>query len=339
MEQIREGACRLWRTSIGSTHQSLGERRRVNDEKIKWARMAPAIPLSIGAITQMLEPWLAGREITDADLMAGGLVNRNFLLRLNGRPRECVLRIYDRDPSACAKEAAVLGLIGREVPVPRVLFVEDAPESGPPFAVLSVIDGISLRTLRSFGDDAPVAEAAFDAGRVLATLARYPGPPTKYESAIGLIERFVAAPLFGERVAPEMRRDMISLAERWQPRLNESAGECLVHGDFNSPNIFVKQGGDGWRVSGILDWEFALNASPYCDIGNFLRYHRRDRPRYEPSFSAGLRDGGASLPPDWLMLARVTDLPALCELLGRTDVPDAVVAELILLIEETLTNG
>jgi len=312
---------------------------RVKEEKIGWDRPTPAIPLSIGAITRLLDPWLAGREITSAELMPGGLVNRNFLLRLDGRPQECVLRIYDRDPRACAKEVAVLALIGREVPVPRVLFVEDAPESGPPFAVMSVVDGISLRTLRSFGDDQPVAEAAFDAGRVLARLAHYPGPPTKHENAVELIDRFLSAPLINARLDVELPRRIVAAAERWQPRLDEAArDECLVHGDFNSPNIFVKQTDDGWRVSGLLDWEFALNASPYCDIGNFLRYHRRDRPRYEPAFSAGLREGGMVLPADWLMLARVLDLPALCELLGRPDVPDAVVAELILLLEEALLN-
>ena len=300
----------------------------------------PAIPLSVAAITRLLDPWLAGRDVTSAELMPGGLVNRNFLLRLDGRPRECVLRIYDRDSRACAKEVAVLGLIGREVPVPRVLFVEDAPAAGPPFAVMSVVDGISLRTLRSFGDDEPVAEAAFDAGRVLAKLGHYPGPRTKHENAIELIERFLSAPLISARLTGELQRGILTLAERWQPRLDEVAGnECLVHGDFNSPNIFVKQTDDGWRVSGLLDWEFALNASPYCDVGNFLRYHRHDRPRYEPAFSAGLREGGLMLPPDWLTLARVMDLPALCELLGRADVPDAVVEELIPLLEETLANG
>jgi fructokinase len=251
-----------------------------------------------------------------------------------------VLRIYDRDPRACAKEVAVLGLIGREVPVPRVFFVEDAPELGPPFAVMSVADGLSLRTLRSFGDDEPVAQAAFDAGRVLARLARYPGPPTAFENAIALVERFLSAPLAEQRISARMRRAVVALAERWQPRLDDAAEvQCLVHGDFNSPNIFVKQTDEGWRISALLDWEFALDASPYVDIGNFLRYHRRDRPRYEPAFSDGLREGGMTLPPDWLMLARTMDLPALCELLGRADVPDAVVAELVALLEETLANG
>lgn len=288
----------------------------------------------------MLDPWLAGREVMSADLMPGGLVNRNFLLRLDGRPADCVLRIYDRDPTACAKEVAVLGLIGREIPVPRVLFVEDAPEAGPPFTVMSVADGISLRTLRSFGDDEPVAEAAFDAGRVLARLRHYPGPPTPRETAVGLIERFLAAPLIAGRLTVEMQRAIVALAERWQPRLDDAAREdCLVHGDFNSPNIFVKRTNDGWRVSALLDWEFALDASPYCDIGNFLRYHRLDRPRYEPAFSLGLREGGMDLPSDWLMLARIMDLPALCELLGRADVPDLVVDELRLLLEETIAHG
>jgi aminoglycoside phosphotransferase (APT) family kinase protein len=310
------------------------------DEKVNWTRSAAPLPLSIGAVTRMLDPWLAGREVVDAELMPGGLSNRNVLLRLDGRPRECVLRVYDRDPRACAKEVAVLGLIGREVPVPRVLFAEDDPESGPPFAVLSAVDGISLRTLRSFGDDAPVAEAAFDAGRVLARLRRYPGPPTKRQNAVDLIERFLTTPLAVERVPAEMRRRVIQLALRWQPRLDEAAGpDCLVHADYNSANVFVKQTDEGWRVSALLDWEFAIDASPYVDIGNFLRYHRLDRPRYEPAFSAGLGAGGLELPPDWLMIARVMDLPALCELLGREDVPAGVVAELILLVEETLKNG
>ena len=312
----------------------------MNDEKIRWDRLTPVVPLAIDAVTRMLDPWLAGREVLSAELMPGGSSNRNVLVRLDGRPHDCVLRIYDRDPYACAKEVAVLGLIGREVPVPRVYFVEDSPESGSPYAVLSVADGISLRTLRSFGDDDPVAEAAFDAGRVLAKLRHYPGPPTKYRNAIELIEQLLAAPLAERRIAAEMRRRMLRLAIDWQPRLDEVAvGESLVHGGFNSPNIFVKLTDDGWRVSALLDWEFALDAPAYVDIGNFLRYHRRDRPRYEPAFSAGLREGGMVLPPDWLMIARVMDLPALSDLLGREDVPDAVVDELLLLIQETLSNG
>lgn len=300
--------------------------------------MTPFRPASLDAhqVSALLDPWLAGRAVESVDLLGGGLMNRNYHLRLRGRPSEAILRIYDRDPAACPREVAVLGLIGRDMPVPRVLYADDEPPAGPPLAVLSMVEGISLETLRSLNDDDAVAEAAFDAGRLLARLSRFPGPPTPRETVVGLVERLVAAPAFASRVGQALRDDVVATALRWQPRLDEGArDESLVHGDYNARNIFVKRTDDGWRVSGILDWEFALAATPYCDIGNFLRYHRPDRPRFEPHFSAGLRAGGTTLPPDWLALARLADLPALCELLGRRTLPDALVPELVDLIAAT----
>jgi hypothetical protein len=42
------------------------------------------------------------------------------------------------------------------------------------------------------------------------------------------------------------------------------------------------------------------------------------------------------LPDEWFLRARLADLPALCELLARDDVPDAIVAELLQLLHETI---
>ena len=311
----------------------------LSGDKIRWGRAEPLALLSIAEITRLLDPWLAGRDVIDAELLRGGLSNRNFLLRLSGRPTECVLRVYDRDPSACAKEVAVLGLIGRDVPVPRVLYADDGRESGTALAVLSVVEGIPLVALRQMGDADELADAVRDTGRVLARLAAYPGPPTQPESIVSVVGRLVSAPLFEERIPATTTEAVVRLAEDWQPRLDVAVRHTgLVHGDFNSPNVFVTETDDGWRVSAVLDWEFARDASPFADVGNFLRYHRADRPRYEPHFSRGLVEGGMTLPDNWLMLARLADLPALCELLGRRDVPDAVVAELRLLIDETLAR-
>lgn len=310
------------------------------DDKAGWSRAEPPTLLSRAEITRLLDPWLAGRDVLEAEYLSGGLSNRNFLLRLSGRPQECVLRLYDRDPAACAKEVAVLGMVGRDLPVPRVLYADDGLESGVAVSVLSVVDGISLFQLRQMNDAPSLAEASYDVGRVLARLAGFPGPPTARESLVSLIKRFTGSATFASRVTDKIAQALVDLAETWQPHLAVAAAHTsLVHGDFNSPNIFVRRTDDGWRVSGLLDWEFALDASPYVDIGNFLRYHRADRPRYEPDFSRGLREGGMNLPHDWLMFARIMDLPALCELLGRRHVPDHVVAELMLLIDETLERA
>lgn len=311
------------------------------NDKVKWERAEAPVLLSRAAATRLLDPWLAGRTILGVEWMGGGLMNRNYLVELDGRPAQCVLRVYVRDAATAAKEVAVLGLVGRDIPVPRVLFAEERPQDGqPPFAVLSFIEGASLFALRQSGDAAALADACYDAGRTLARIGAYPGPPTPFETVIALVDRFVGAPAFQERIGAERTKRIVRLAEAWQPRLADVGREqVLVHGDFNSANIFVKPAADGWRVSGILDWEFALSASPYCDIGNFLRYHRADRPRYEPDFSRGLRDAGIDLPDDWLMLARLFDLPALCELLGRPSIPDVVVTELVTLIDQTTAEA
>ena len=82
--------------------------------------------------------------------------------------------------------------------------------------------------------------------------------------------------------------------------------------------------------------EFAFPGSIYYDIGNFLRYEREARPRFEPAFSRGLTDGGFELAAEWRTLARAADLTALCELLARPGVPDHVIAELRDLVSATV---
>ena len=91
-----------------------------------------------------------------------------------------------------------------------------------------------------------------------------------------------------------------------------------------------------WRVAAILDWEFAFAANIFVDIGNMLRYERPGQSRYEPHFSQGLIDGGWNAPAGWFECARLADLPALCELLTRDDVPDEVVDELGDLLRESM---
>jgi aminoglycoside phosphotransferase (APT) family kinase protein len=312
----------------------------MTSEGIEGARAEPAELLSVAMVSLLLDPWLAGRDVESLELLPGGVANRNFLLRLNGRPRECVLRLYDRDPAACTREVAVLGLVGRDLPVPRVLYVEESPEMGPPLSVLSVIDGISLDTLRSFGDDEALASAAFETGRTLAGLSRFPGPPMSSGPLPQAIDAACSTPTFERRVESTLRRELRAFAERWAPRVEEAAHDrCLVHGDFTSCNVFVTRGEDGWRVSALLDWELAASGSPYRDIGRLLRFHRADRPRYEPAFSEGLRAGGMQLPDDWLTIARVSDLPHLCEVLGRPTTPDAAVDELLALLRGMTADG
>jgi aminoglycoside phosphotransferase (APT) family kinase protein len=324
------------------------------DEKANWERTTPAETLSVEQIEALLMPWLKDRRVLDAELLDGGLMNRNYCLHLIGAPEVCVLRIYDRDPAVCGREVAVLRRLRNRVPVPEVFYARVTPgPNAPARVVLSFVNGISLYDLRLRGDVDALAEASYDVGRVLASLAQFEfsqtGPltptlevdttfmrgPVRNEA---LIDQLMQVPLFQQRVSGDLRERIQWFAHTHQPRVSEIAmTPRLVHGDFNSRNVFVHRTMQGWRVSAILDWEFALAASPFVDIGNFLRYERAPRRWYEPNFSRGLRDGGMELPSDWLLLARLMDLPACVEFLGRPHTPTAVVDEIRKLIADTVT--
>ncbi|HKE84413.1 MAG TPA: aminoglycoside phosphotransferase family protein [Vicinamibacterales bacterium] len=327
-------------------------------EKATWKVVSPPPPLAAAKIDALLATWRGTKHVVAVDPLDGGIMNWNYAVRLSGSAERCVLRFYDRAPASCAKEVRILALVHGDVPVPEVLYADvNGADGYPPFCVLEFIDGMSLRELRRRGDAKGVGEASYDAGRLLPRLGRHRFPRSGLlspalqvqdgpfaDASLGeVVEHFMASPLFRQRIDATliMRiRDFVAVVARTELRsASRHADAGLVHADFNSPNIFVRQDRGTWRVAAILDWEFACAGSILCDIGNMLRYERPGQPRYEPHFSRGLADGGWDAPDDWFLRARLADLPALCELLTRDDVPEAVVEELRDLIVMTTNAG
>jgi len=320
-------------------------------DKATWKIVSPPPPLSPVVADALLEDWRGPQHVTSVEPLDGGIMNWNYRVRLSGAADRFVLRFYDRSPSSCAKEVGILALVRNTVPVPEVLHADVAGAAGfPPFCLLEYIDGISLRTLRRQGDLAGVAEASYDAGCLLARLERHRFPksgvlspaldvedgPFADASLAEIVEHFVRSPQFGRRIEATLVARIFDVIRAHDHTLaGPDDGASLVHGDFNSPNLLVRQERAGWRMAAILDWEFAFAGPMLCDIGNMLRYERPGEPRYEPHFSRGLRDAGWQPPDDWFIRARLADLPALCELLTRDDVPDEIVAELRDLIDAT----
>ena len=319
-------------------------------EKATWKVVSPPPALALATADRLLADWRGTNRVIEIEPLDGGIMNWNYAIRLSGAAERFVLRFYDRAPASCAKEVAILGIVRRDVPVPSVLHAAvDGADGYPPFCVLEFIDGISLRTLRRRGDAKGVADATYDAGRLLSRLGRHrfersgllspelavTDGPFAGASVTDVVEHFVRSPLFRQRVGADLVVRVVDFARANEGRVEQTRGAVLVHGDLNSPNIFVRQERGSWRVGAILDWEFAFAGSMLCDVGNMLRYERPDQSRYEPHFSRGLIDGGWDAPDDWFLRARLADLPALCELLTREDVPDAIVAELCDLIRQT----
>jgi len=320
-------------------------------EKSDWVPDVRIIPIDIDDVARLLEPWRGERPVTAATYLAGGLMNRNYRVRVGSD--DVVLRFYDRNARAWAKEVCLLSELHGHVAVPEVLYSGPSAEAVP-FVVLEFVDGISMRDLKRSGDTGGIGEAAYAVGRELATLASIrPRDPAilathlepKPELLHGLnvnarlVDHFLESALLRERLGEQHATRAHDFAWCYDDALSamsESPG--IAHGDFNSANILVRQCDGSWTVAAILDWEFAFEGPIAYDIGNFLRYERASNPRFEPSFPRGLADGGVRLPNGWRQIARAADLSALCELLTRPATPNTVVQEIRELVLATVDD-
>jgi fructokinase len=114
------------------------------------------------------------------------------------------------------------------------------------------------------------------------------------------------------------RDDLLALAEQAQPVLDslDDVGR-LVHSDFNAKNLLVARDPDRWRVTAVLDWEFAFSGHPLVDVGNLLRFRDDHPPAFERGFLDGFVAHGGELPDGWRAAAEALDLFALADLLTR----------------------
>ncbi len=320
----------------------------------RWHQPEPRRILPDPLLKHIVDSAFPSARVTSIEPLSDGKRNSNFKLHLDSPTGLVVLRIYEHDPSLCQKEIDLMTLVADSVPVPKILYTMPSGHAGlPPFAVMRFVEGISFRELRRAGDTDAIAQAAFSAGEVLASIGRHsfqkpgwiaPGPTvtTPLLDGANPLPRFVDLCLANSQLQlrmPSNLRDRTSkLVWSWsEPLAALSAEKHLVHGDFNKRNLLVDQQSGRWRVAAVLDWEFAISGSPLADIANFLRYERAARPLAEPHFSRGYEHGGGNLPPDWRPLSKLLDLAALCESLTHDALPSDVIADLLDLIHLTST--
>jgi fructokinase len=304
---------------------------------------------------RLVAPVFPGTRVVGIEPLTGGLRNSNFKIHLNSREKPLVLRFYEKDPSVCRKEVALLGLVRPTVPVPEVLHAEpEGIDGSGPYVLIEYVEGVAFRELKKSGKLDALREAARSVGEALAAIGRYgftgpgklgarlevEGPFVEGpDHVLRFLDSCLASPWFESRTGAELAGRVRKYARSWREQLACLDHErSLVHSDFNAPNLLVRRAGGKWRLAAVLDWEFGFSGSPLFDVGNFLRYERVLAPVLEPSFSDGFAQNGGRLPADWRRLARVIDLTSLCEMLAREQLPEAVVSEILELVKATLED-
>ncbi len=317
--------------------------------------MRTPTPLPLETVGRLVGRVVPRHRVIDAKLLPGGLCNTNIRVRLDPDIGAVVLRIYDRDPAACRKEVDLHELVRRTVPVPEVLgAATDGVDGIGPYAVMRYVEGMTFQELRRRKDARMVAAASEAIGRTLAAIGQHTfprpgrleaGPRVGEQLAAGrdpipaFVEASIGRPAFISRFDDAFRERLRRLFWSVADRLREVTDDHrLVHCDFGSRNLILRETAGRWEVAGVLDWEFAASGSPLWDVGHFLRYERDGRPRSEPYFSAGFRSAGGLLPGDWRRFARLLDVAALCDALSSGALPDDVNRELVELIRATVED-
>ena len=301
----------------------------------------------------MIAKAVPGEVIESVELLAGGLINTNLKVQFASKRSPVVLRVYRDGADVCRKEVAIHDLIRSMVPVAKVVYAE--PEMA--FAVLDFVEGMTFQLLKRTRNTQAIEEAARSVGETLAAMGRFRFPSSgqlvvqEDQLFVGapfiagpnpiprLLDGFLASSKCQKRAGAELVGKLHRFAWSWSDRLPDlDTQPCLVHSDFGNRNILVNEVCGHWKVVAVLDWEFSFSGSPLLDVGHFLRYELRDSPLREPHFSQSFLEHGGQLPENWREIVRVIDLTALVECLTHDELPSDVEAELLGLINATLTE-
>lgn len=272
------------------------------------------MPQQAEDILNCLERAGAIRAGVPARRLSGGTVNTAW--RVATAPgTEAVLRVgpdlsaVAAGPSwlragALACEAIVADRIRGVVPAPATL---SAGFRHRPWLLQAVVPGQPLADVLADLDARLSAATWREVGALLRRLHDVPGP---WFGTPDALQRFVDWPAMVRADAEGLRDDARRFGldpapfERLLERIAASAEAlaqverpALVHSDLDPRHIFVREGEDGWTVSGVIDWEYARYVDPWSES---LLVAMLDVPEDDPARAAVLAGYGAdpALPVD-----------------------------------------
>jgi aminoglycoside phosphotransferase (APT) family kinase protein len=308
-----------------------------------WERDSAEIALDRAAIAKLLAPVFPRAAIAAFERVSGGLVNTNLKVMLRDRSAAVLLRLYQRDAVQGLKEAALIRTLAQRVPVPELLYAaEDNPLTGHAYSILSWVEGRRLDALALAGEDlhsagealgaalANVHAVKFDRFGFLGADLNIVHPiDLDRDGLLAYLEHSFAAGLGAARLGPELLSALRNFIEREGESISAWPGApCLAHGDCNGSNLLFRRGArESWELAAVLDWEFAFSGTPGFDFAQLLRPPLAPQITFSEAVAASYRDAGGALPPDWRTVARITDLFAWIDILGRPDPSPTVIAD------------
>ena len=288
-----------------------------------WERTLPFYYVDKGTVCRLFEGILEEEEILSITLVDEGCRTSNYIVT-DSCNKKYVLKIFYVSEQEYRKEYNILNMLKDFIPVQKIYkFDKSAYIEDKYYAIYEFLEGKTLsQTLNSGGIISE--EIIREAANMLAYIHK-----TRFEG-IGFINESLYV---GHKLKPlnqwydEFMTDLVKIRlgegivqkinliiqDNIDELLNMDRNPRLVHGDFQGTNILI----DKNKISGIIDWEFAMAGHPLSDIGQFFRYEEYFDKKSISIFEEEYRKKSDYILPDnWYKLSRIRDLANLIQLMG-----------------------
>jgi len=303
--------------------------------KEEWERSSKSsMHIEYETLNSMISQVFRGKRLTKVERTQTGLSNGTYKVEIEGTTTPYFLRIFAGGSDVASKEKAIAERLRGVVPVADYIYLDASRKLIEyDWAIIEWKEGVLLRDLLQRGDERQIAKVAESVGTVLAHIHSHtfecPGffagdltianPFNMDENEfISFISESLNKGKTGHWLGAEATEKVRSFCKSHRSLLSGIyEPPVLVHSDFNGLNLLVIERPDGVEVSAVLDWEFAFSGRRYVDIGNMLRYEL-DNSLFERHFIKAYRGSGGFLDENWVLLSKLEDLIALCDLLNRS---------------------
>ncbi|KJB87712.1 aminoglycoside phosphotransferase [Paenibacillus sp. E194] len=320
-----------------------------------WERSSKSKNMHIEyeTLNRMISQVFSGKRLIKAERTQTGLSNGTYKVEIEGSTTPYFLRIIAGGSDIALKEKAIAERVRDVVPVADYIYLDTSRKLIEyDWALMEWKEGVLLRDILQRGEERQIAKVAESVGSVLVRIhshtfecpgffARDLSIATPLNMDANEYFSFISESLdngaTGHWLGAEVTEKVRSFCDSHRSLLSEiHEPPVLVHSDFNGLNLMMIEKPNGFEVSAVLDWEFAFSGRRYVDIGNLLRYEH-DNSLFERHFIEAYRGSGGFLNENWVLLSKLEDLIALCDLLNRStpEMPNRI-ADLRQLIIRTI---
>jgi aminoglycoside phosphotransferase (APT) family kinase protein/GNAT superfamily N-acetyltransferase len=296
--------------------------------KNNWEKTDQQLQIPGYIIRAMVESALPTKKLASYEVISGGCANLNIKINLVTESNPFILRIYVRDKGAVYREQKLSQLLKKGVPLPNVYFIGDYERHR--YAITEYIPGISLRDFLLNHPHESMQNIMIEAGQILSTIQSHEFPiagffdadlkvnqPTSRQDYLTFAKECLIHPTVMAQIGKEKIAKIEGLLNRYGLLFPGEDQTHLVHGDYDPANILIDKIDGQWKITGVLDWEFAHSGSTLCDVANMLRYAHHMPPIFKESFLQGLLQGGVTLPENWRISVHLLNLLSLLQILMR----------------------